>query len=95
MQIKLEYAELINKANQLSNQEETFGECINQMQRIIGELQSGWEGRAADAYAEQFSALLPSFEQTKSLINSIQNQIRQTVQEMQTTDEELASRLAP
>ena len=95
MRIKLEYADLISKADQLRNQEETFGDCINQMQRIIGELQAGWEGRSADAYAEQFSDLLPAFEQTKNLINMIQNERRQTVQDMQTADEKIASRLVP
>ncbi len=93
MQIKLEYGQLEFEASRLKNQEEVFGECINEMERVIDSLQSSWEGRAAVAYAEQFERLKPSFEQTKNLINSIYLQIKQTMLEMQEKDEEIASRI--
>jgi len=80
------------RSGEVRNQGETFQEVINRMQGIINELQTEWEGQASRAFAEQFDRLKPSFNDMRTLIDNIGQQLEATANAVEQMDQDIASR---
>ncbi|MBP1045589.1 WXG100 family type VII secretion target [Enterococcus sp. BWM-S5] len=93
MKIRLEYPEMEALSNQLHSQEETFQQCVAELNRLIHSVPDSWEGKSADAYINQFEELQPAFEQTQVIIEALQQQIKETMAVMKEKDSSLASKL--
>ena len=91
-QIRMTPEQMRTRAGEVRGNGETFQEVINSMQNIINELQSEWEGAASQAFAQQFDALKPSFNDLRQLIDDIGMQLDQTADAVETLDNEIAGK---
>ena len=91
-QIRMTPEQMRTRSGEVSTQQSAFQEVVSRMQNIINELQSEWEGAAADSFAQQFEELRPSFRSMDDLLGDISTQLNQTAQAVEELDHEIASR---
>ena len=91
-QIRMTPEQMRSRAGEVRNQGENFQEVINRMQNIINELQTEWEGAASRAFAQQFDALKPSFNDMRQLIADIGTQLDATANAVEQLDQDIASK---
>jgi len=92
MQIRMTPEQMRTRSGEVSNQQQAFQEVVSRMQNIINELQTEWEGQAANSFAQQFNDLQPSFRSMDELLGDISMQLNQTAQAVEELDNEIASR---
>ncbi len=91
-QIRMTPETMRQRAGEVRTQGESFQDVINKMQNLINELQSEWEGKASEQFAQQFDTLKPSFNDMKQLIDDIGSQLDATANAVEDLDAEIAGK---
>ena len=79
------------RAGEYTTEANKVQETIAKMDTLLQQLQSEWEGAAANAYAQRFSELRPGFVKAKDLIDEISAALKQTAQIVEQTDQNIAN----
>lgn len=90
-QIRISPDQMDQRANQYTQQANTVQDVISTMVSLLNQLQSEWEGSAAEAYAEKWEQLKPSFVAAKNLIDDIATSLHSTATSLRDTDANIAS----
>lgn len=89
--IRISPEDMRGRASEYDAQAAAVGDVISQMDTLLGALQEEWEGEASVAYSEKFAELRPGFVKAQELITEIAEALRQTAQNMEDTDSQIAS----
>lgn len=89
--IRISPEDMRGRAGEYDAQASAVGDVISEMDRLLGALQEEWEGEASVAYAEKFNELRPGFVKAQELITEIAEALRQTAQNMEDTDNQIAA----
>lgn len=63
---------------------------IQNMDQLLGILQSEWEGQASQSYAQRYQELKPGFQRAKELIEEIAQALDKTAMTFEETDAAIA-----
>lgn len=89
--IRISPEEMRGEASKFSSTANDVQDSINNMDNYLTELQSQWEGAAAQAYEARWTGdLRPSFMQAKELIDEIAQALNTTADEMEQMDAAIA-----
>jgi len=91
-QIRMTPEQMRTRAGNFRTEGNNVDQTIGKMQSLIGELNTEWEGQAAQKFSEQFDQLKPSFVKMKDLINDIAQQLDQTANAVEQMDRDIASK---
>jgi WXG100 family type VII secretion target len=92
-QIRMTPSQLIGRAGEYTVEAGKVQETIDKMDRLLKNLESEWEGAAAQSYAAKFSELRPGFVKAKDLIDEIAAALTKTAQIVEETDANIAKQL--
>ena len=70
-QIRLNQEQMKERSRQYRAEAETVNGVISNMDRLLGQLQSEWEGASSEAYTARYLELKPSFQKAEALIVEI------------------------
>lgn len=90
-QIRMTPDVMRERANQYRNEADTVSDVISNMDNLLYELQSEWEGAASESYCERYEELKPGFLQAEELIREIAEALDSTANIVEETDENIAS----
>lgn len=89
--MKMNYGYLRDSAGKVDTQRESFDGVVSSMQSIINELQSEWEGNAANEFAGQFDRLKNSaFKEITQLFVDLAKQLRDSAEIMEKAENDIA-----
>ncbi|MFJ5964700.1 MULTISPECIES: WXG100 family type VII secretion target [unclassified Bacillus (in: firmicutes)] len=66
---------------------------VDRLNRMISDLKGMWEGASSDAFADQYEQLKPSFIKMSDLLTDVSNQLEQTANTLESTDQDIASQI--
>lgn len=90
--IRIDPDTMNQRAGQYRSEAEEVGRVISNMDSLLTQLQSEWEGEASQSYADRyFSELKPSFQKAQELINEIAGALDKTAAQMREQDAAIAS----
>jgi WXG100 family type VII secretion target len=89
-QIRMTPDTMRTRASEYTTEANNIQQTINKLDRLLGQLQSEWEGDASRAYADKFNQLRPGFVKTKDLVDEIAAALRKTAQIVEDTDRNIA-----
>lgn len=89
-QIRITPNDMRSRANEYTQQANNVQEVINSMDRLLGQLQTEWEGESSRAYADRYNELKPGFIKAKTLIDEISAALKATAQTLEDTDNSIA-----
>lgn len=92
-QIRITPEEMRARSGEYTRESETFQEVITNMERLLGQLQSEWEGASSQAFEQRFNDLKPSFIATKELIDEIATNLMTTANSLEELDADIASKI--
>ncbi len=90
-QIRITPDQMRDRANQYRTEASNVGDVIQHMDTLLNSLQEEWEGSAAQAYANRFQELRPSFVKAQDLITEIGQSLDATAQSLEETDSNIAA----
>lgn len=90
-QIRITPEQMNQRAAQYRTQADTVNGVINQMDRLLVQLQTEWEGAASQAYADRFQQLKPGFQKAEALIREIAASLDTSAKKLLETDQALAN----
>lgn len=90
-QIRMTPESMRSKAGEYSRQAENIQQIINNLDRLLQQLQQEWEGDSSRAYAEKFNQLRPGFVNVKNLVDEISTSLKKAAQIVEDTDKNIAS----
>lgn len=90
-QIRMSPETMRSRAGEYSTQAENIQQTINQLDRLLQQLQQEWEGDASRAYADKFKDLRPGFVNAKNLVDEIAAALKKAAQIVEDTDKNIAS----
>ena len=90
-QIRITPEQMNQRAAQYRTQADTVNGVISQMDRLLVQLQTEWEGAASQAYADRFQQLKPGFQKAEALIREIAASLDTSAKKLQETDQALAN----
>ncbi|MBQ8975025.1 MAG: WXG100 family type VII secretion target [Oscillospiraceae bacterium] len=90
-QIRITPDQMRTRAAEYTRQANAVQDVINNMDRLLNQLKSEWEGNASNAYADRFQQLRPSFVNAKNLIDEISAALKATAQTLEETDNSIAN----
>ena len=93
-QIRMTPDTMRTRAGEYNTEAGTIAEVISKLDALLEQLQSEWEGAAAEAYAAKFSELRPSFTEAQNLLEEISQALHRTAEIVETTDNEIAGQFA-
>ena len=70
-QIRLNQEQMKERSRQYRAEAETVNGVISNMDRLLGQLQSEWEGASSEAYTARYLDIKPSFQKAQALIVEI------------------------
>ena len=80
------------RVQEYRSEAEQVGQVISNMDRLLSQLQSEWEGSASQSYADRFNSdLRPSFMKAQELIEEIAKSLQKTAQLMREQDANIAA----
>jgi WXG100 family type VII secretion target len=91
-QIRMTPETMRSRASEVQQQGNDFDDVIKKMDSTIKTLEGEWEGEASRRFGEQFSALKPSFQNMRQLVEDISRQLTQTAAAVENLDNEIASK---
>ena len=91
--IRVTPAELEAMSSRYSNESAQVEEQISRLNGMIEELQSMWEGESSRAFADQYVALRPSFEDMAKLLEDVSLQLKNTAHALADADRQIASQI--
>ncbi|MEN7350193.1 WXG100 family type VII secretion target [Bacillus pumilus] len=66
---------------------------VDRLNRMISDLKGIWEGASSEAFADQYEQLKPSFIKMSDLLTDVSNQLDQTANTLESTDQDIASQI--
>ncbi|MFS0655553.1 WXG100 family type VII secretion target [Bacillus sp. 179-C3.3 HS] len=66
---------------------------VDRLNRMITDLKGMWEGASSEAFADQYEQLKPSFIKMSDLLTDVSNQLEQTANTLESTDQDIASQI--
>ncbi|UYO35068.1 WXG100 family type VII secretion target [Bacillus zhangzhouensis] len=66
---------------------------VDRLNRMITDLKGMWEGASSEAFADQYEQLKPSFIKMSDLLTDVSNQLDQTANTLESTDQDIASQI--
>ncbi|MDM5299338.1 WXG100 family type VII secretion target [Bacillus pumilus] len=66
---------------------------VDRLNRMISDLKGMWEGASSEAFADQYEQLKPSFIKMSDLLTDVSNQLEQTANTLESTDQDIASQI--
>lgn len=91
--LRLDYEQLEVAAKKLTDEGNTFEDCITNMTAVIDGLPDIWEADTCDRYIAQYEELKPSFEATRNLIQEMSEQMTKIYQNFKDTDSSMAGQM--
>lgn len=88
--LRLDYEALASSAKTLSQQGDTFEDCITTMSQVISELPEIWEAETCDKYVEQFEDAKPTLEKVRQLIEDMSTQMQTISDNFAQADSDMA-----
>ncbi len=90
MAIRLEHEELYARAGEYSNESEEVNAMTGRLDSLMDNLMSEWEGKAAEAFVNQYEEIKPSIIKLEELLSDVSEQLKKIADTMQETDESIA-----
>lgn len=90
VKISMTPEQMEERAGQYATEAGKFQETIDQMSSLVTQLQSEWEGTAAESFAQRFTELKPSFDKTRQLIEDISTALKKSAAAYRETDSSVA-----
>ena len=91
-QISMSPETMRERAGQYSQQAVNVQEVINSMNRLVGQLQNEWKGRASESFAKRYEELRPSFIKAKDLIDEISAALKNAARAVEEQDQDIANK---
>ncbi|MBP3459046.1 MAG: WXG100 family type VII secretion target [Lachnospiraceae bacterium] len=91
--LRLDYEALASSAKTLSQQGDTFEDCITTMSQVISELPDIWEAETCDKYVEQFDDAKPTLEKVRQLIEDMSTQMQTISDNFAQADADMAGQM--
>lgn len=66
---------------------------VDRLNRMISDLKSMWEGASSEAFADQYEQLKPSFIKMSDLLQDVNQQLDQTANTLESTDQDIANQI--
>ncbi|MCW4681393.1 WXG100 family type VII secretion target [Bacillus pumilus] len=66
---------------------------VDRLNRMISDLKGMWEGASSEAFTDQYEQLKPSFIKMSDLLTDVSNQLDQTANTLESTDQDIASQI--
>ena len=90
-QIRITPDQMRQKANKYRNEADTVDGVIRQMDSLLEQLRTEWEGAASESYDVRYQQLKPGFEQARELIREIAQALDSTANIVEETDANIAN----
>ncbi len=90
-QIRITPDQMRERAGQYRNEADTVNGVISNMDSLLSNLQSEWEGQASESYAARYEELKPGFQKAEELIREIAAALDSTASIVETTDSDIAA----
>ena len=91
--LRLDYEALASSAKTLSQQGDTFEDCITTMSQVISQLPEIWEAETCDKYVEQFEDAKPTLEKVRQLIEDMSTQMQTISDNFAQADSDMAGQM--
>lgn len=91
--LKLDYEALASSAKTLSEQGNTFEDCITVMSQVISELPGIWEAETCDTYVEQFEEAKPTLQKVREMIEDMSLQMQKISDNFAQADADMAGQM--
>ncbi|MGA9289756.1 MAG: WXG100 family type VII secretion target [Anaerobacillus sp.] len=92
-QIRVTPEELMTMAQRYQTEESKVEEQIGNLDNMIGELESMWEGASSQAFSDQYQSLRPSFVDMQRLLADISTQLQSTAKSLEDADAQIANQI--
>ncbi|WP_330586959.1 WXG100 family type VII secretion target [Coprococcus eutactus] len=89
--IKMTPETMRQRAGEYSTQASNLDSIIKKMDKLLTQLQTEWEGQAADGFAAKFAELKPGFTKARDLITDISTALKTSAEKLEQTDKEIGS----
>lgn len=90
-QIRIDPGTMRSRASEYNHQGEQINDIIRNMDNLLNQLQSEWEGSASEAYANRYtSELRPNFQKAVQLAQEIAEALNKAADEMEQRDADIA-----
>lgn len=89
-QIRLNQEQMKERSRQYRAAAETVNGVISNMDRLLGQLQSEWEGASSEAYTARYLELKPSFQKAEALIVEIADALNAAADYLSNADDAVA-----
>lgn len=91
MAIRIDPEVMRTRAGQFRSEAERIQEVISNMDNLLSNLQSEWEGNASQSYAQRYtSEFKPNLQNTQEMVVEIASALDKIAQNMQEQDQALA-----
>ncbi|MBQ6583304.1 MAG: WXG100 family type VII secretion target [Mogibacterium sp.] len=90
-QIRVTPEQMRSRATEYKNQAEAVLGGITQMDQLLGQLQSEWEGQASESYAARYQELKPGFQKAEELIREIAQSLENVAKSVEEQDQQIAN----
>ncbi len=90
-QIRITPDQMRQRANQYRGEADAVNGVIRNMDTLLQNLQSEWEGAASESYAVRYEELKPGFMKAEELIREIATALDTTAKIIEETDADIAS----
>ena len=91
--LRVDYEALTAAAKTLSEQGNTFEDCINTMQNVINGLPDVWEADTSKRYVEQFEEAEPGLRQVRDMIEDMAQQMQKISDNFAQADSDMAGQM--
>ncbi|WP_144498468.1 WXG100 family type VII secretion target [Bacillus pumilus] len=91
--IRVTPEELRATAKQYAVESQEVLNQVDRLNRMISDLKGMWEGASSEAFADQYEQLKPSFIKMSDLLTDVSNQLDQTANTLESTDQDIASQI--
>ena len=88
--IRISPSEMRSRAAEYRTEAGNIESVINQLDKLLSQLEDEWEGKASQKFSEQYNKLRPAFVNGKTLVNVIASQLEQVSKAMENLDTGLA-----
>ena len=90
-QIRITPDQMRQRANQYRNEADTVNGVIGQMDNLLSQLRTEWEGAASESYDARYQELKPGFQKAEELIREIAQALDSTANIVEETDATIAN----
>lgn len=92
--IRVTPAELTEMSNRYGQKSSEVEHVIHDLDGMIRQLETSWEGQSSQAFASQYERLKPSFVQMQQLLDEIKQQLHSTAGALEQADQDIANQIS-